>query len=201
MYRDIFFSETSPFDHPQELVVIRCAVFQYFGLCLSRTSLAPRNRETATRQDHYDDIDTVNFNPVNVDNYLEDSRNNACAISQCENSNENLENCDTKNSDCQYITPCSIHQFKSSLKDNAPQSLTGESDIFPSRNLTDIDIHEDNENGEHDTHIEELEIQIDISSIESDNSDTIVKGIRKYETLQISDVNEHSYTTYGDTSK
>lgn len=172
-------------------------------LILSRSSPSTGNGETATRQAYYDDIDSVNFYPVNVANSPEDALNNVLVTSQRSNSNGNFENCDTNNSACQYITQSSNHQLKFSQEDSTPKSLTGESYIVPSMNFTDVALHIYTENEEHNLDTEELEIQVDESSIASDSSDTHVKIIGKYETLQIPDENEqsYSYTTNNDYSQ
>ncbi|CAC5370257.1 unnamed protein product [Mytilus coruscus] len=143
----------------QFLAIYRNVVaFVYTGSCVrSAVWVTPlqRSEETSVIPGHYDEIDSMYDNPINNTISSQNQRNNAeLGIRQISNRNDNFENNDTNSSCYQSITTCSVHQVKSSQENYSARSSTDESRLPPCR-----------------------------MSDSSDNSETKVKSIQRYETL------------------
>ncbi|CAC5417042.1 unnamed protein product [Mytilus coruscus] len=161
-----------------------------------RAIIPPRNDDTSIRPAHYDEIDSMYYNPINSTFSHQDTRNNVQDCT-CQPLNANLEDWEAKNISSRNVL-CTDQQFKPSEEDNSLRSSSDESYLVPCRNYIDIDIVKITENEHQDISIEEPEINEDKSSISSYNSETNIKSIRRYETLKISDINEHCYKKYND---
>ncbi|XP_076108963.1 uncharacterized protein LOC143076952 [Mytilus galloprovincialis] len=157
----------------------------------SRGTLACRNDESSSRPAHYDEIDSVYYNPVNSTVYHQAARNN---VQNCSRQplNAPLEDSEPNNMSSRNVH-CAIHQFKHSQENNSLRSSFDESYLVPCRNYIDLDNVRITENEQQDTSIEETEINVEESSISSNNSETNIKIIRRYETLNLSDINDHCY--------
>ncbi|CAC5417059.1 unnamed protein product [Mytilus coruscus] len=160
----------------------------------SRGTLPRRNDETSTRPVHYDEIDSMYYNPINSTVSHQDTRNNTqnCILQPL---NANLEDWEANNISSRNVH-CAVHQFKPSQENNSLRSSSDESYLVPCRNYIDLDNVKITENEHHDISIEETAINVDELSISSNNSETNIKIIRRYETLNVSDINEHCYKTY-----
>ncbi|CAC5370255.1 DSCAM [Mytilus coruscus] len=139
-----------------------------FGRYKDRVTPLQRNEETSVIPGQYDEIDSMYYNPINNTISSQNQRNNAeLGIHQLSNRTDNFENDDTNSSSYQSITTCTVHQVKSSQENYSARSLTDESYLLPCR----------------------------MSNL-SDNSETNIKSIQRYETLNFSDIKENMYTTY-----
>lgn len=145
-----------------------------------------RNGETSTRLAHYDEIDSSYYNP-------QDTRNTAHQeIQQPLNSNANRSNSETNTFSSH--TRYSVHQLQRRQEKDSPRSSSDNSYLVPCRSDINIDLESDNENEcfASNTVIAEIHVQEE-SSVSSNSSETDIKGILKYEQLQLSHVNEHEY--------
>ncbi|CAC5370244.1 CNTN4 [Mytilus coruscus] len=164
---------------------------------IERGSSSHRNEETSARQAHYDEINSMYYNPINNTISHRVTRNNHQQEIRLP-LNANLENNEANSSSSQIIPPCTLNQFKLSKKSNSPRSSSDESYLVPCRNYIDFDIEMVNENEQHRYIDTEPEINVDESSISSINSETNIKIIRRYKTLNVSDINEHCYKKYNE---
>lgn len=131
------------------------------------------------------------YNPINSTVYHQAARNNAHNCSR-QPLNDHLEDSAPNNMSSRNVH-CVIHQFKHCQENNALRSSSDESYLVPCRNYIDLDNDRITENEQQDTSIEETELNVEESSISSNNSETNIKIIRRYETLNVSDINDHCY--------
>lgn len=158
--------------------------------CRSRVHHEHRHAETSAHPVHYDEIDSMYYNPINGTI----SRQHIRRITHCTSStgNANFEISETGNSSRENITPYIDHEvINSSHANKSPGSSSDESYLVPCRNYIDFDIKNIPENQHLEINVDEPEIPNDESSVSSDNSETNIKIFRRYESLKGSDVNEH----------
>ncbi|VDI18928.1 Hypothetical predicted protein [Mytilus galloprovincialis] len=115
------------------------------------------------------------------------------------NSQENITL--RSSSDESYLVPCRNYldlDIEKVTEDEQPAisvASSFESYLVPCSSYPDLDIEETTEN-EQVTSINDSEISVDESSVSSDNSDTNIKSIQKYEKLRLSDMNGQSNTEH-----
>ncbi|CAG2188814.1 unnamed protein product [Mytilus edulis] len=151
------------------------------------------------RPAHYDEIDSMYYNSINATISHQASRNNV-QDSTRQPLNVNLGDWQANNISNRNVL-CTVHQLKSSQENNSLRSSSDESYLVPCRNYIDLDNVKITENEHQDTSNEETAINLDESSISSNNSETNIKVIRRYETLNVSDIYEHCYKKYNETEE
>lgn len=153
--------------------------------------ISSRNDETSTRLDHYDEITSSYYNP-------QAKRNNTQQeIHQPLNSNEHLE---TYSVSCKNITPKTIHQDSQCQENVSSRSSSEESYLAPCRSYVNTDLTNNTKYESPDRNIVLADTPLlEELSVASDISETNMKGILKYESLQLSNTNEHAYNKYNDT--
>ncbi|CAC5417081.1 unnamed protein product [Mytilus coruscus] len=189
---------------------------------------ARRNEETAVRPAHYDEIDSMYYNPLNITVSPPNTRNDRqLEIPQQSTNHANTDNCNTNNGSNKNITPAIINDFNISQENNSLRSSSDESYLVPCRNYldleiekvtedeqqvisiassdksylvpcnyTDSDIEKETESERQVNSIEDSEIPVEESSVSSDNSETNIKSIHRYEQLRLSDMNGQSNTEH-----
>lgn len=153
--------------------------------------ISSKHDETSTRLDHYDEITSSFYNP-------QASRNNTQhEIQQPLNSNRNLE---TYSVSCRNNTPKTVHQDAPCQDNGSSTSSSDESYLAPCRSYVNTDLTNNTKYEGHDRNIVLADIHLlEEMSVASDNSETNMKGILEYETLQLSNTNEHAYNKCNDT--
>ncbi|CAG2254913.1 unnamed protein product [Mytilus edulis] len=127
-----------------------------------------RREEVSVMPGHYDEIESKYYNPIKNTISSQNHRNIAeLGLQQLSNMTGNIESDDTKSSSYQSIEPCTVRQVEYSQKNYSARSSLAESYLIPCR-MSDM----------------------------SDNSETNIKSVQRYETLNFSAKNENMYTTY-----
>ncbi|XP_052074620.1 uncharacterized protein LOC127712276 isoform X2 [Mytilus californianus] len=158
-----------------------------------RGTLPRRNEELSARPDHYDEIDSMYYNPINLTIYPQNTTRNAqFETRRLSIDNNILEDPETYNSSKEKIRPRNVHEWEHSREDNSPRSSSEESYLVPCRNYIDFDLEKVNQNEQQERSADEPGIHVDELSISSDDSETNTKSIRTYEILKLSDINGHS---------
>ncbi|CAC5368484.1 unnamed protein product [Mytilus coruscus] len=166
-------------------------------ICRSRVHHGHRHAEISVHPAHYDEIDSMYYNPINETISRQNIRRNTQRTPST--GNVNFEIGKTDNSSSENITLYIDHQvIKSSHENNSQGSSSDESYLVPCRNNIDFDIKNIPENHHLEINVDEPEIPNDESSVSSDNSETNIKSFRRYESLKGSDVNEHCYKNCND---
>lgn len=160
--------------------------------CQNRVNPSRRNEETSVRA-HYDEINSIYDNPVNVTI----SQQSTSSTAPFENiqpsiSNANFENneSDANKSSEIPISKGTVDQIISS-QGNLSRSPTADSYVVPCG--TNFDFENTFTNANYDSNTDEPEIPVEESSTSSNNSETNIKFIRRYETLNVTDREEHYY--------
>ncbi|CAC5368502.1 NCAM [Mytilus coruscus] len=153
-----------------------------------------RNEETSVRLAHYDEIDSMYYNPLNITVSPQNDRNNA-QLEILQPANTNADNCNTNNCSNNNITPAIIHHFNNSQENYSLRSSSDESYLVPC-NFIDLDIEKVTENEQEVNSIKDPETLEEESSVSSDNSETNIKSIQRYEKLRLSDMNGQSNTEH-----
>lgn len=171
--------------------------FQNIHLCKYRGRSPHRNEETSTRPVHYDEIDSMYYNPLNAIGSQPDTSH----VAQHEIQQPSIayaEDSAAHNWTNRKILPYADHNFKPNMKNDSTRSSSDDSYLVPCRNYIELDIEKENENEFQDMNTEEPEINLDQSSDSSDNSETNIKAIGRYEALKLCDMKQHSYKKYAD---
>ncbi|CAC5368508.1 unnamed protein product [Mytilus coruscus] len=166
-------------------------------LCKYRGSSPHRNEEISTRPVHYDEINSMYYNPINAIGSQQAIRHVAQHEIQ-QPSIANVEDSAAHNWSNRKILPYAVHKFKPNEKNDSPRSSSDDSYPVPCRNYIELDIEKENENELQDMNTEEPEIDLDQSSDSSDNRKTNIKAIGRYEALKLCDMKEDSYKKYAD---
>lgn len=158
--------------------------------CQNRFNPARRNEEPSVRA-HYDEIHSIYDNPVNAII----SQQSTSSIAPLQNiqpsiSNANFENNKSDVNNSSGIIKGTVDQIISS-QGNLSRSPTADSYVVPCG--TNFDFENTFTNANYDSNTEEPEIPIEESSTSSNNSETNIKCIRSYETLNVTDREKHYY--------
>lgn len=138
-----------------------------FSTLFIRKTPSQRREEESVILGHYDEINSMYYNPINNTISSQNHRNIVeLGIQQLSNMTDNIERDDTESSSYQSIAPYTVRQVEYSQKNYSARSSTAESYLIPCR-MSDM----------------------------SDNSETNIKSVQRYETLNFSAKNENMYTT------
>lgn len=139
----------------------------HHNILIFRDIPSRRHEEVSVIPGHYDEIDSMYYNPINNLISSQNHRNIAeLGVQQLSNGTVNFENDDSNSSSYQSIAPCSLRQIESIQDKYSARSSTDESYLIPCR-MSDL----------------------------SDNSETNIKSIQRYETLNFPAKIENMYTT------
>lgn len=131
------------------------------------------------------------YNPNNIPMHVKNETTAQLEIHLPSNKNGNEECDDTKNSANQNVVNCTVHHMISSDISLSSSSTDG-SYLVPHKKYID---YENPANGHKEKNMAKSEISIEELSISSNNSETNLKSIRKYDVLNLSDIEDHSYET------
>lgn len=164
---------------------------------LNITISPPNTRNDAQLDIPQSSTRNANTNNCNTNN---DSNTNLTPIIQhFNNSQENYSL--RSSSDESYLVPCrnyldlDIEKVTEGEQPVVSVASSTESYLVPCSNYPDLDIEETTKN-EQVTSINDSEIPVEESSVSSDNSDTNIKSIQKYEKLRLSDMKGQSNTEH-----
>lgn len=162
-----------------------------YSFFIIRVTPSQRNDDASVRIEHYDEIDSMYYNPNSIPMHVKNESSAQLEIQLPSNKNGNRECDDTKHSANQNIVNCTVHHVISSDISLSSSSTDG-SYLVPHKKYID---YENPAHGYQEKTMEKSEKPIEELSISSNNSETNLKCIRKYDILNLSEMEDHSYET------